>query len=196
MESILYSERLNLKELGAPDAEAVLDYLYRNREVLGPWERTKEPEYYTLEYQRELLHQESEKIASGDLCKWWIFRQEEPERVIGSVALSNIVRGAFQSCHMGYGLDGKEQRKGYMTEAVRRVTLYAFAEPGFTCTGSKPTSFRATRLPCASPRNADFTMRAWRTNICTSTGRGRITSIWCSETKRWNRRLPDQPPAR
>ncbi|RRJ61661.1 N-acetyltransferase [Paenibacillus oralis] len=130
MKSILYSERLILKELGAPDAEAVLDYLRRNREVLGPWERTKEPEYYTLEYQRELLHQESEKIASGDLCKWWIFRQEEPGRIIGSVVLSNIVRGAFQSCHLGYGLDGKEHRKGYMTEAVRRVTLYAFAESG------------------------------------------------------------------
>ncbi|GJM76180.1 hypothetical protein HMSSN036_83960 [Paenibacillus macerans] len=73
MESILYSERLILKELGAPDAEAVLDYLFRNREVLAPWERTKEPGYYTLEYQRELLHQESVKIRSGDLCKWWIF---------------------------------------------------------------------------------------------------------------------------
>ena len=42
------------------------------------------------------------------------------------MALSNIVRGAFQSCHLGYRLDGTEQRKGYMTEAVKELTAYAF----------------------------------------------------------------------
>jgi ribosomal-protein-alanine N-acetyltransferase len=30
---------------------------------------------------------------------------EEPQRIVGTVSLSNIVRGVFQAAHLGYGID-------------------------------------------------------------------------------------------
>ncbi|MFD1178322.1 GNAT family N-acetyltransferase [Paenibacillus puldeungensis] len=130
MKSILTSERLILKELGAEDADAVLLFLQRNQSFLEQWEKIKEPEYYTLSYQQALLEEESKNIRNGHLCTWWIFRADDPERVIGSIALSNIVRGVFLSCHLGYRMDQDERNNGYMTEAVRTVANFAFHELG------------------------------------------------------------------
>ena len=47
-------------------------------------------------------------------------------KVIGTIALNNIVRGCFHSCFLGYSLDKDYINKGYMTEAVNEVTHYAF----------------------------------------------------------------------
>ncbi|MFQ8831961.1 MAG: GNAT family N-acetyltransferase [Ruthenibacterium lactatiformans] len=52
--------------------------------------------------------------------------KDVPGRVIGSVALNNIVRGAFQSCFLGYKLDGALCGRGYMTQAVEACTRFAF----------------------------------------------------------------------
>lgn len=47
-------------------------------------------------------------------------------RVIGRVALSNIVRGASLSCTAGYGLAPEATGNGYMTEALSAVVGIAF----------------------------------------------------------------------
>ncbi|WP_330587983.1 GNAT family N-acetyltransferase [Anaerocolumna sedimenticola] len=40
--------------------------------------------------------------------------------MVGTIAFTNIVRGVFLSCFLGYKLDRFEINKGYMTEAVSR----------------------------------------------------------------------------
>jgi ribosomal-protein-alanine N-acetyltransferase len=63
------------------------------------------------------------------MLKVWIFRADDTQdRTIGSLSLSNIVRGAFQSCHLGYRIDEQEQSQGYMTEALKRLITVAFQE--------------------------------------------------------------------
>nr|WP_281170156.1 GNAT family N-acetyltransferase [Paenibacillus pinihumi] len=57
-----------------------------------------------------------------------MYKQEEPGRIIGMIALSNIVRGPFQSCYLGYRLDQGEVNQGFMTESLARVIRYAFDE--------------------------------------------------------------------
>ncbi|MDA8441744.1 MAG: GNAT family protein, partial [Peptococcaceae bacterium] len=58
----------------------------------------------------------------------WLFRKVEPEQVIGSIALNNIIRGCFHSCHVGYRLDQAMLNQGYMTEGLRAVINTAFTE--------------------------------------------------------------------
>ena len=67
-------------------------------------------------------------INEGRLYKVWIFKQEDiaSDRVLGSIALNNIVRGSFQSCHLGYKMDQIDINKGYMTEGLEKVIDYAF----------------------------------------------------------------------
>ncbi len=126
----LRSPRLLLKSGNAVTAEAVLDYFLRNKEFLAEWEVLRQPQFYTLEAQKQMLSEDKANMERGQLVKLWLCKAEEPDRVIGSVALSNIVRGAFQSCHLGYRLDGAEQGKGYMTEAVKEIVSYAFQKLG------------------------------------------------------------------
>ncbi len=126
----LRTPRLLLKSGDDVTAEAVLDYFLRNKEFLAEWEILRQPQFYTLEAQKQMLAEDKVNSERGQLVKLWLCKAEEPDRVIGSVALSNIVRGAFQSCHLGYRLDGTEQGKGYMTEAVKEIAAYAFQKLG------------------------------------------------------------------
>lgn len=105
----------------------VLDYFSRNKSFLSSWEIVREDSFYTLQAQQDILINDINYAATGQLVKLWISRAGE-ERIIGSVALSNIVYGAFLSCHLGYRLDAGEEGKGYMTEALQTLISYAFQE--------------------------------------------------------------------
>ncbi|MFF2887273.1 GNAT family N-acetyltransferase [Paenibacillus sp. NPDC057967] len=105
----------------------VLDYFKRNKSFLAAWEIVREDSFYTLQAQQDILFNDMNYSAAGQLSKLWISKQGE-DRIIGSVALSNIVYGAFLSCHLGYRLDGEEEGKGYMTEALQALIDYAFQE--------------------------------------------------------------------
>ncbi|MBB6634973.1 GNAT family N-acetyltransferase [Cohnella thailandensis] len=122
----LRTARLRLRTLDKSHAEQVRDYFARNRDFLEPWEARRSEEYYTVKTHKKLLAADRESEELGQMFKVWIFKSEEPQRVIGSISLSNIVRGAFLSCHLGYRLDHEEVNKGYMTEALREVIRYAF----------------------------------------------------------------------
>ena len=124
------TDRLLLKVLGPSHAELTLDYYSRNRAFLEEWEPVREEAFYTLQSQRELLAQEQTDFESGRLFRAWIFKKEEEDRAIGTFGFSNIVRGAFLSCFLGYKLDGQETCKGYMTEALGRGIAVMFEDYG------------------------------------------------------------------
>jgi len=50
--------------------------------------------------------------------------------IIGRVALTGVLRGAFQNAYLGYWIDESRQNRGLMTEAVRAVTAFAFESAG------------------------------------------------------------------
>ena len=104
-------------------APLILDYYTRNREFLAPYESKRDDNFFTL-YSIELLLKnaiKNEKNGTG--VRFYITLDN---KVIGTIALNNIVRGCFHSCFLGYSLDKDYINKGYMTEAVNEVTHYAF----------------------------------------------------------------------
>jgi ribosomal-protein-alanine N-acetyltransferase len=129
MKTILYSNRLILKVLDDSFAGEVLDFVMRNKDFLNEWEVLRNDKYYTYAFQKQLLIEDLINIEAGRLFKVWLFKADGLEkRIIGSVSISNIVKGAFQSCHLGYRIDEQERNKGYMTEAIERMITYAFQE--------------------------------------------------------------------
>lgn len=129
---IFQTERLSLRILDESEAPSVLSYCLRNRDFLQEWEPGRDEGYYSLSQQRELLAGDLQAMAEGRLFKVWIFERdgESPQTVIGTIALNNIVKGCFCSCHLGYRLDRLKTGRGYMTEGVRKVIDYAFGELG------------------------------------------------------------------
>jgi len=54
----------------------------------------------------------------------------EDDALLGWANLSEIVRGVFQACYLGYSLAAAVQGRGYMTEALHEVIRFAFEDLG------------------------------------------------------------------
>jgi ribosomal-protein-alanine N-acetyltransferase len=66
-------------------------------------------------------------MDAGRAARWAIsWKGDASRRVIGTIGLSEIVRGPLGQAYVGYGLAADEQRKGVMTEALRAVSMVAF----------------------------------------------------------------------
>ncbi|HSK71312.1 MAG TPA: GNAT family protein [Pyrinomonadaceae bacterium] len=61
-----------------------------------------------------------------DRC--FLICQIEDGAIVGGMCLSQIFRKAFQNAYLGYYLFEKFTGKGYMTEAVRLILLFAFRD--------------------------------------------------------------------
>ena len=126
----LYTDRLTLKVLDPAFAPQVLDFFIRNRAFLKEWNPSVGDDFYTLVFQQQKLLNDLAQIEEGRMLRLWLFKREDArfERAIGSIAFNNIVRGAFQSCHLGYQIDEQEINKGLMTEALRHAIAFIFDE--------------------------------------------------------------------
>ena len=130
MASVYETKRLILKVLDSSYAKAVTDYLTRNRAFMEEWESVKADSYYSEEYQQTNLEKDLSEADAGRSFRLWIFKKGEEDRIIGTVGFSNIIRGAFWSCHLGYKLDQDEVNNGYITEAIRKGIEIVFDEYG------------------------------------------------------------------
>jgi len=126
----LVSDRLELRGLEPEDAGLLLDFDLRNRDFLAPWEPERSQDYFTLDRARSSVRADGQAAVRGDGFRWHLFRPGEPGRILGSVAVTNLVRGVFLSCHLGYRLDRDETGRGSMTEAVAAVVDHVLGPLG------------------------------------------------------------------
>ena len=124
------TDRLVLKILDSSHSDIVLDYYNRNRSFLEPWEVEKKDIFYTDRFQSNQLERDFSDIKNGNLLRLWIFKKSDRSKTIGNIAFSNIIRGHFLSCHLGYKLDIEEMKKGYITEAIKEGIKIIFDEYG------------------------------------------------------------------
>jgi ribosomal-protein-alanine N-acetyltransferase len=101
------------------DGDALTELQQRNREYLAPWEPIRGEDYFTAAGQRAEIGAALARYDRGEVAPFVIL--DDDGSVAGRLTLSGIVRGAFQSCSMGYWVS--EDRTG-------RGIAYAFAELG------------------------------------------------------------------
>ncbi|NDI34097.1 GNAT family N-acetyltransferase [Chengkuizengella sediminis] len=123
------TDRLLLRIIDESYADKVVSYLIKNKKFLYPWSPLVDEVFYEKHFQFQKLKEDFKKMNDGSMFKVWIFKKEDAsEEIIGSISLNNIVRGVFQSCHIGYQLSQQEINQGYITEAIKKVIEYAFNE--------------------------------------------------------------------
>lgn len=98
-----------------------------NREHLAPWEPRRRPEFFTEAYWRLQLQALKREFQIGQSLSLAILDRRESE-VLGVCNFTNIVRGTFQSCHLGYALGERHQGHGLMAEALAPACEYVFNE--------------------------------------------------------------------
>ena len=130
MQKVYETKRLLLLPADQSLAKMVVDYYCRNRNFFEPFDPQREADFFTADYQRRLLLQDEENRERGVGFRFYLVRREEPDQIIGMVALNNVVWGSFCSCFLGYKLDKDWLRRGLMSEAVNECVRIAFEELG------------------------------------------------------------------
>ncbi|MCS1352590.1 GNAT family N-acetyltransferase [Mechercharimyces sp. CAU 1602] len=121
---MISSHPLILRPLKLSDAPALYDLRLRNQVFFAPYEPIR-PESFTLIGIEQELRQGMLRTQSDQGYSFGIFLSH-PGTLIGRINLSNVVRGAWQNCTIGYYIDHEAQGNGYMTTAVRSTVQFAF----------------------------------------------------------------------
>ncbi|MGY1699366.1 GNAT family N-acetyltransferase [Geodermatophilus sp. SYSU D00766] len=113
----------------SPDDAPVLARIAReDRDFLAPWEPLRDERWATEAGQREEIRSVLEQHRLGLRVPHVVL--DDDGAVVGRVSLNNVVRGAFQSCSLGYWIRSAANGRGHATAAVRAVLAVAFGELG------------------------------------------------------------------
>jgi ribosomal-protein-alanine N-acetyltransferase len=126
----LHDANTAIRPLEASDLPALVEARLRNREFLTEWEPTRDESFFTPAGQaRELaLDDAAWRTASG--FPFAILDAAEGDRLIGRVALANIVRGVWQNATLGYWVSEDAGSRGHATTAVRLALRFGFEVVG------------------------------------------------------------------
>ena len=140
--------RLLLTAPRLDQAAAMLDFVTRNREHLKPWSPATPPNFYTLAHLQEMVGKHTDAFENGSAVRFWISSNDDLGRIIGSIGFSQISRGPFCSCVLGYQIDRECEGKGLMNEALRAAMQYLFEEQKMhrIAANYQPANVRSGRL--------------------------------------------------
>ena len=125
----LVSPRLRLRLLEPADADRMVAFRMANRKFLEPWEPKRPPEFFTPGFWYVQARANLREFRSGTSLCLAVFTPDESE-VLGVCNYTNIVRGTFMACHLGYALSEAHQGKGLMFEALSLGNAYVFDSLG------------------------------------------------------------------
>ncbi|MBS1911554.1 MAG: GNAT family N-acetyltransferase [Bacteroidetes bacterium] len=123
---------LQVRILGPDDAGILSAYLERNIPFHRQWSPVPPPGFFTEEVQRERLIRSAELRRDDREYRFGVFSMQTADSVsgglIGTITLTNIVRGVFQNGCLGYSVDAAECNRGVTTSALRAVIRHAFTD--------------------------------------------------------------------
>lgn len=130
-------------------AQSVVDYWRKNAERFARTDPPRPAGWDTVEFWRTQLEKNRTEHAAGTSLKMYALLRGDPgEPVIGQVTVSQIFRGPFQSCMLGYGIDGDHEGKGMMYEAVSITLDHLFGTLGLHRVQANhlPSNLRSAQL--------------------------------------------------
>jgi ribosomal-protein-alanine N-acetyltransferase len=126
---VIRTKRLLLTLPPVEAAPRMLSYVLENREHLAPWSPPDPPGYYTEDYWRKRLAAARAEFKRGQSLRLVFFERARPaSAVVGDCNFTNIMRGPFQACYLGYKLDRRRVGQGLMYEALTGAVSYVFDE--------------------------------------------------------------------
>ena len=175
------TDRLILSTPRAEQAGAMLDFVSRNREHFKRWSPPDAPNRDSLAYWQDVVAKSDAAFQAGAAVRFWISPRVHSHRIIGNIGYSQIFRGPFCSCVLGYQIDRESEGQGMMSEALRATVQYMFAEQNLhrIAANDRPENVRSGRLLAklgfrieGYAKDYLFIDGAWRDHILTSITHG------------------------
>lgn len=114
------------RPLTLDDVHALTALCLANRDFLAPWQPRRPNAYFTQDGQREAVGALLAQQASGSAVPLVI--TDGHGALVGTVTLASVIRGACQSCSVGYWLAEDAQGRGLATAALREAVDVAFGD--------------------------------------------------------------------
>ncbi len=142
------TERCVLTLLRPSQARLFFDYRQRNLEHLAPWEPLRNPAEGTLQESCQRAAERSMQSFSDGQSVQFIAIERQSQTMVAACSFTNIVRGVFQACHLGYSVDHAWQGQGLMREVVAAGIAYMFETQGLhrIMANHMPSNVRSAKL--------------------------------------------------
>jgi ribosomal-protein-alanine N-acetyltransferase len=156
----------------------MLAFYAENRAHLDPWAPPYPEDFFTEAFWDDRIAGTLEEFRAGTSARFVLVERDDPAGpIVGNASFSQIVRGPFQACYLGYALAARAEGKGYMFEALTAALAYVFDELRLhrVMANYVPTNERSGRLL----RRLGFTVEgyardylfidgAWRDHVLTA----------------------------
>ena len=157
-------------------ADDIASYVTKNRNRFATVSPPRSESYFTESFWRRQLASLEESPSDAHVS-FGVYHNDHSDRMIGHIYFSQISRGAFQSCYVGYGIDGDFEGRGLMFQAMSEAVAFAFNRLGLhrIQANYRPENVRSGRLlrrlgftPEGFARDYLFLGGAWRDHILTA----------------------------
>jgi ribosomal-protein-alanine N-acetyltransferase len=184
----LRTPRLALR-LARPGLEAaVVRFLEENYAGhLDRWSPPAGPAFFTEEFWRQKLRIAVDEFHHDRAVRFVLEPRDAPGEVIGTINYTNIIRGPFQACHLGYQVAKDREGRGYMSEALRHANAFMFEERRLhrIMANYRPENERSARLlerlgfvREGIARDYLFIDGAWRDHVLTALSNPAFDPAW------------------
>ena len=119
-----------IRPFSRADLDALLALRLSNRAFMAPYEADRSDAFFTRAGQAREIALDTEAWAAGAGYAFAVVDRYAEDRLIGRIALSNVVRGPWQNATIGYWVDEATNARGHATSAVHLVCRFAFEHAG------------------------------------------------------------------
>lgn len=125
----LLTERLLLTIAPPEAAPRMVEFLRENAEHFAPWDPPTPDGVFTEEYWRSQLTNAAVEFEEGRALRLSFWHRNQPDgEIVGTCNFTQIFRGPFQACYLGYKIGERYEGKGLMQEALQAGIKYVFEE--------------------------------------------------------------------
>ena len=114
---------MKYRKVTQADSLALSDYYVRNETHFKPWQPKTESGYHDKKQWQQRINT---YLASQNEGSCVYFVAVDMGKIVGNCTLSQISRGAFQACYIGYGVCYSVEGKGVAYKLVSNALTYAF----------------------------------------------------------------------
>ena len=123
------TERVTLAVPGPSVAPRMAAYRELNREHAAATAPPRPAGFYEVSFWEQRLRAGQEDFRAGRALPLVLFRRGAADGpIIGDITFSNIVRGPFLACFLGYALDREHVGQGLMFEGLEAAIRHVFEE--------------------------------------------------------------------
>ena len=125
----LCTDRLVCRLLEPHEAKLMCSFRRENKNHLEKWEPLRKPSFFTESFWQAQLRAQLRDFREGVSANFSILDKDEVF-IVGVCNYTNIVRGTFQSCQLGYAIAKQFEGQGLMEEALRTTNEFVFSQLG------------------------------------------------------------------